>query len=304
MPNSAKKKSGNAPAKGPDSAENPATPTRVSNPSAVSGSKTTPNPKPSPARKRSPINKTAFGAKTLSANERAKKEMMAAGLSRCNKIHTVATQDGITMVGLFTNREGKSAYMLPLKKWCEDVKNSGVAKDQAKCHKWFEVVNPHNNQTYKECDRNEKTGYVPRFQGVLAFLEEDKVHLNSSSTRARWASGIQAICNSPTIQTGGHKNKPGVIQQNNRLECGGDITPENRPYLTDYMTLGDVMETVAELYSTVDENTGDNIRLTDAEIVEDEELLNKFFAPSLHEKVRQVFMSGMAPHFNLPDLGF
>ena len=91
------------------------------------------------------------------------------------------------------------------------------------------------------------------------------------------------------------------------MQFAGDITPSqgvsHAPCLSDFLTIGDLMNCIGELYNTEDGN-----RVPDSELVEDKGIMDHYFRPDLHDQVRRLYTEAntaggaFAPGFNLPSM--
>ena len=110
------------------------------------------------------------------------------------------------------------------------------------------------------------------FRGV----GETEVHLNTASNQRKWAESFIDFHNSLFI--------PSIYRFPEDIHFAGDLTPQNEancPPLSDYLTINDTMKCMRMVYA------GCPI----GQILSDQSVMNKYYAPDLHEEVQQVFAS-------------
>jgi hypothetical protein len=196
-------------------------------------------------------------------------------------------------------RNGQSCYVAGVR---DALETNPDAMAKVNIHHMFNRVDSLDPCAVKQFAPKRPGGYPPKEQVFICFpTSADK---NTPKMRQLQCESLCEFNNNPVIQKNYYRNTPGTINYNNIMTFDGDVTPQNpddAPYLSDFLTIGDVMTVLGEYYKLGDQEQP--TRPSDKQLVSDQKILDIWFAPKLHEKVKSLYGGdgSLAPGFNLPD---
>ena len=242
----------------------------------------TPPHKAKPSLKLSPVNKTKYHARELTGKPLVVNvQTSQAGIN--------ATIRGIHgkrwMLMTFRARNGKSPYIHPLVQFLEDPNNQRV-RQSTRVSEIMKEVDPREPTTYLTDPPKKAGGYAPPYWTMLCHVPN--VEKNTPQTREQCAKNIVNLNNSRIIQQSGYGNNPGSSNMSNHMHFVGDVTPDNStnsaPWLSQFLTIGDVMTVIGELYQGPD-----GTRPSDHELSEDDAILEEYFHPDHRQLVKVLY---------------
>lgn len=217
-------------------------------------------------------------------------------------IVTLATYLFRQILLLITGKDGKAGYCMPLIRYLVCPTNAAL-RAQMKIHEIFKRRDP-NDPTKELTDPPKRIGgYEPPYH--ILMVQVNNPIKNTLENRTKIANAVCTVNNSRVVQVDGYGNNPGKPNNNNMMAYQGDISPadpNNLPKLSDYITIGDVMSVIKELLSSPEGQ-----ELTDVQVVQNQAMLDQFFSPDLHAKVRELYQEGaeggaFAPGFIVPQM--
>ena len=201
------------------------------------------------------------------------------GRFRGNQMYTVNTRSNHVVVltrgtrGVNTGGNG-SAYLAPLRS--EIWKNREFYKDKYSIDYLGSEVsqdNPFSKRTVLTSNSN----YASDFVYFVAYVGKDGK--NTVETRKAFANSIAALNNNATMQM-----TYTYPSERNKIFFKGDVTPQDEtklPPLSDFLMVFDVLNVMRDYYKD------DETKMTNKDLVEDDETMSLFFAPDLHSVVRE-----------------
>ena len=229
-----------------------ATPPRGGSVSTSTTSASTPSTSGTPSRsrfQRTPKHKTKYGARK--ATGKPTEGMKAVDSANSIRVTVTATRHGTEMVQQVTSPKGLAPYMQPLRKYINDPANQKIVH-QIHIHEVFNLRHPTDPTQHKKDPPRRPGGYSPTYPVVLTMVNHPEK--NTPENREKVALALCALNNSPALQVHGYGNSPGTMNANNLMQFAGDITPSqgvtHAPCLSDFLTIGDLMNCIGELYNT------------------------------------------------------
>ena len=229
---------------------------------------------------------------------------------------TRATKNGTGIVVISEGRDGKNCFDFPfidlMQKEEEKLRLSVTAsmqrtptltvKQKLKICLIKNHVHPNNPLAELRYPSRTPGGFEPSKR--VFFTRTLDPSKNTPENREKQVRAMCAFNNSTEVQKHGYGNDPGHMRKNNLMTFAGDLTPSNladAPPLSDFLTVGDVMQFLAEDFTNADGQMP-----TDLELVSDPVIMENWFNPSIHEQVRSLYSEdgSQAPGFNLPTLDF
>ena len=214
------------------------------------------------------------------------------------QVTTTALKDGKAIAISVRNRRGGSVYIRP---FIQELQNKPELLEKLKINLVKNRVDPNNPTAELLYPAKTPGGFQARDPVFIAHLKDPKK--NTPENREKQVRAICTLNNSKDLQQDGYGNNPGRNNKNNLMAFAGDVTPEDladAPYLSDFLTVGDVMDFMAEEFLRKD--NGD--RLSDAELVLNQDLMYTWVNPKIHDMVRNLYIESgsKAPGFTLPEL--
>ena len=248
---------------------------------------------------RSPLKKTRFATGT-NPSVAVRIPSNAVGGRRTNKLTTTATKGGTEIIGKFTDKDGKPGYPVPFVDFLNDPRNATLVLEKAKVHDTFNLRDPNDPEEELRGPKT-KSGFNPPYTCFISIFDDEQAAKNTAELRERWGKGICIINNSKAVQVGHYGNAPGTTKTTNQLEWAGDTTPAgpnncNAPHLSDFMTIGKLMDMLGEMYK----NNDTDERLSDEEIVKDNAIMEKYFSPDLRDRVEKLYTPVARPDGSMP----
>lgn len=211
---------------------------------------------------------------------------------------TTALKDGKAIAITVRSKRGGSVYVRPL---TQELLNNPEVRYKLKINLVKNRVDPNNPTTELLHEARTPGGYNPP-EPVFITLVENPTK-NTPENRQKQVQALCSLNNSKDMQRNGYNNNPGRNNKNNLMVFAGDVTPENladAPYLSDFLTVGDVMDFMAEEFLRKDNGA----KMSDNELVSSQELMDAWFNPKIHDMVRNLYIESgsKAPGFTLPEL--
>jgi hypothetical protein len=210
-------------------------------------------------------------------------------------IKTCATKEGCAIAQTITNAQGGPVYDKPV---VNAMENNPELMARLKIHEVKKQVDPDDPTQEKHFPAKIEGGFEPGITQLITIVYN--ATKNTAQNRELQSRAVCAFNNSREVQTNGYGNNPGHANKNNMMMFDGDVTPENladAPPLSNFLTIGDCMAIIAEAHTNPQGN-----KPSDAAIVSNQEILDRWFSPDLHERVRSLYSGdgSLAPGFNLP----
>jgi hypothetical protein len=215
------------------------------------------------------------------------------------RLLTRGTKEGSAILMNLTGKDKQSCYAAGINKaldQCPDV------KAKLKIHYVRNRVDPNDPCAVKQYPPK-PSGYAPK-EPVFVGLPLDPKN-NTQEKRDTIARSLCVFNNSPEVQSNFYNNQPGNTNFNNLMVFDGDVTPEDladAPTLSEFLTIGDLMEILGDYYKI--DGTDPPTKPSDKQLVSNQNILDLWFAPRLHEKVKALYGGdgSYAPGFMLPDV--
>ncbi len=201
------------------------------------------------------------------------------------RVHVVALQTP-EVLQLVTDKNGHGGYTHPVDQYTREKQNEH--RVQVTC-RIFRIVyhrKPDDPFSYLEDPPSKGGTYRPRHMVLVTVLQPDEMEKTTDANLTALAERLVHLWNSTDMQRR-FGNNPGTKNPRHTLTFSGILSPpgndiSKRPVLSDFLTVGDTMDLIAELYR--DETTNDRVPLED--LVLDDEIMSKYFKPELIPEVR------------------
>ena len=253
---------------------------------------------------RSPRSATKYGAKRAQAVSNGSPAVME-NTSRYMRVTTFSTRYGSAVMHLVSTARGDAPYVIPLIRFLDDPRNAAI-QAQTRIDEIGKRRHPQDPTSYLSDPPKKAGGYSPPYYYFMVMMNNPD--LNTPANRTLAAEALIRVNNSRAVQTDGYGNSPETTNPSNMMVFAGDITPSeglnSAPWPSDYCTIGDLMQYIAEQYTLPD-----GTKPTDAQMVQDQTILDQWFNPNLHDRLRELYApnpngENFAPGFHLPNLEF
>lgn len=214
-------------------------------------------------------------------------------------LQVVGTHKGGMILLLITGADGTAGFCWPLKTAWESGNYVNIFQSLRLDDMLFRR-DPNDPLGYKQDPAKGTSTFHPKYFMFVIYCS-NPAH-NTPQNRDMVARNFVAWHNSPAFQKHGYGNNPGKRTMKNWMEFVGDITPagdlSNAPMPSEYLTVGDIMDHIGETHSHTD-----GTRPTDVELVNNDEIMDKYFTPDVKAIAKKVYAEGaFAQGFTLLEL--
>ncbi len=214
-------------------------------------------------------------------------------------LQVVGTHNGSMILLLITAADGTAGYCWPIKTAWEDGNFANIFQS-LRLDDMLYRRDPRDPLGYKQDPAKGSSTFHPKYFMFVIYCS-NPAH-NTPQNRDMVARNFVAWHNSPAFQKHGYGNSPGKRTMKNWMEFVGDITPagdlSNAPMPSEYLTVGDIMDHIGETHSHTD-----GTRPTDEELVNNDDIMDKYFTPDVKAIAKKVYAEGaFAQGFTLLEL--
>lgn len=201
------------------------------------------------------------------------------------RVHVVAMQTP-EILQLVTDKNGHGGYTHPVDQYSREKQNEHRVQVTCRIFRILYRRKPDDPFSYLEDPASKGSTYRPRHMVLVTVLQSDETEKTTDANLTALSERLVHLWNSTDMQRR-FGNNPGTKNPRHTLTFSGILSPpggdvSQRPFLSDFLTVGDTMDLIAELYR--DENTNDRVPLED--LVLDDVIMSKYFNPELIPEIR------------------